>query len=72
MNVIKIVRLKGPFICEVFDLKLDIGWDPGGLDGRKVSPYDVGGWVLISKVNRPNSCTSPKIKHFLVQDQLEF
>jgi hypothetical protein len=72
MNVIKIVRPKGPLICEVFDLKLEIGWDPGGLDRGKVSAYDVGGWVLIGKVNCPNPSTSPKVKRFLALGQLEF
>jgi hypothetical protein len=72
MNVIKIVRPKGLLICEVFDLKLEIGWDLGWLDRGKVSAYDVGGWVLIGKVNCPNPCTSPKVKHFLALGQLEF
>jgi hypothetical protein len=67
VNVIKIVRLKSPLICEVFDLKLKIGRDPGRLDWGKVSAYDIGGWVLIGKVNCPNSCTGSKVKHFLAE-----
>lgn len=65
MDVVEGVVGPGPFKVQVIDFELEIGWNPGRLNGRDVSADDFGFRKLVGKVDGPNASASSNVDGLL-------
>ena len=60
---VEVVHWKRPIIIDVIYLKLEVRRHEFGLNGREVCTYELSLRMLVSELNRPYSCTCPKVKN---------